>query len=398
MFTKFNSRCKYLIAKALLFGSFQTYGATTDCAGGYSGIDYNGINSTNTFSQTLYSLPASGEWVEIGELDIGKRSKLTAGPLISAVRECQQTKMCNFICARVGISGRTIAQVKMYTYVHTQDGVSLGIGWNTLPTVAFTQHTHGGYSYDYTYSYWPEKTYGSFDSVPTINGVASSQHQSTAGPTGGDADRYFVAHFNEGSVNPSLFVKLPDNLTHKNYILNDITLMKFTLSAQKASGTVLSAEKELKATVNISVPERCYLNVNDGSLSFGTIKPNSVSSLLSQTTANISTTCYNAPLNTKQTITVSGLGGELNSSGNMLFFDGLNDILGVVYAVNNSNINCDNGEKFNTDMYIREINSTGIMQFNDEIKFGLCKVGNIKKYGNFNIPVRITVKWSIEDV
>ncbi|EEY3971061.1 hypothetical protein ACM21_00220 [Escherichia coli] len=82
----------------------------------------------------------------------------------------------------------------------------------------------------------------------------------------------------------------------------------------------------------------------------------------------------------------------------MLFFDGLNDILGVVYAVNNSNINCDNGEKFNTDMYIREINSTGIMQFNDEIKFGLCKVGNIKKYGNFNIPVRITVKWSIEDV
>ncbi|GCZ94481.1 hypothetical protein [Escherichia coli] len=207
----------------------------------------------------------------------------------------------------------------------------------------------------------------------------------------------------QGNVYPSIYIKLPRNLSAQTLTFDEETLLTLSgyISKKDNLGTVTMPRISLKIRGSITIPQRCFLNVDNTSFNFSSLFSNAVNGLQSNKNANVTTTCNYAPEGTKQYMKMTAIsGGSLNNTkdyyevGNE---SATNKALGIIFKINGANSNCDtNGDIFEHEYLINTFNYGLNVTKSTPINFYLCKFGMPTRTGEQRIILKLTSRWVIE--
>lgn len=206
-----------------------------------------------------------------------------------------------------------------------------------------------------------------------------------------------------GSVSPAIYIKLPKNLSAQTLSFNEQTILRLKshISKQSMTDTVETPDVLLKISGTITIPERCFLNVDSESFQFNSIFSNADNGLKGNKTTNVTTTCNYAPEGTKQYMKMTAIsGGDLNADNNYYEVGNsgsANKALGIIFKINSNISACDsNGDFFEQD-YLTNTFTYGLNKtYITPINFYLCKYGIPEKIGEQSIILRLTSRWVIE--
>ncbi len=216
--------------------------------------------------------------------------------------------------------------------------------------------------------------------------------------------QYGVAgYFHSSSPKPALYIKLPENIKSGTVTFKDVPVLKFRIKVNNnaENDPAIPAPRELRISGTISIPQRCFISLEDANtLNFGNIFTNSANGLIQQHTRTLLTYCQNAPQNLRQYLKVEGVSGGTLSSDNYVYeFEKDNmakRALGVVFSINKSpecNPSQDNSNKFNKEYDNGYMLTGSYMERRDKINFGLCKYGIPASQGERQVAIKITSRW-----
>lgn len=208
-------------------------------------------------------------------------------------------------------------------------------------------------------------------------------------------------HSNTGS--PVIYMKLPKNLSSKTITFSEqplLTLKGYLDNKNTSTSAISLPSVSLKISGTITIPERCYLSVDNNSFNFPLVYSNRNNGTLGTVTANVTTTCNYAPDGTKQYIKMTAVsGGSLNTNSNYYEIgneSSKNESLGIIYKINGSPDCNSKGDRFDTEQLINTFsygwNKTAITPF----QFSLCKYGMPSRIGEQNVVLKLTSRWVIE--
>ncbi|MED9748997.1 hypothetical protein RCN96_06870 [Escherichia coli] len=207
----------------------------------------------------------------------------------------------------------------------------------------------------------------------------------------------------QGIVYPSIYIKLPRNLSPQTLTFDEETLLTLNgyISRRDNLNTVTMPTISLKIRGSITIPQRCFLNVDNTSFNFNSLFSNAVNGLQSNKVANVTTTCNYAPDGTKQYMKMTATsGGSLNNTKD--YYEVGNEsatkkALGIIFKINDTNSNCDtNGDIFEHEYLINTFTYGLNVTKSTPINFYLCKYGMPERTGEQRIILKLTSRWVIE--
>ncbi|WP_097478602.1 hypothetical protein [Escherichia coli] len=247
--------------------------------------------------------------------------------------------------------------------------------------------------------------------VITLSGVPVTAHEGVSGLTtpSWHWNEYFQActgpfncdmstmiYFRNTVQNPTLYVKIPRNISATKLTFNNVLVMSMRNEAHEGGTMTSSGQSNLIISGVINLPQRCYISLSDTFLDFGDINKNDSNGLLKTKTITLNSQCKHAPESSKLYLNVSPKDNVLSGNGKFLYFsDGKDNtgtpVIGLALGIN-KNPDCNgNSDSFRTEYLIRS--SDVNRNHSDKINIGLCKYGIPNTYGEMNATINITAKW-----
>ncbi|MEF7936576.1 hypothetical protein U9873_23820 [Escherichia coli] len=352
-------------------------------------------------SNSVNASDAPGTWLNLGKINIGTDESLN-----SSLSPCGSTAgMCT--AGQVKMNWLGDAKFKIYL-IRTPKTITDTAGNSYILTVAFPSkepvagiyelNRQGGHTYNYGLNF----DGGSDISQPseTVDSVFINLRK-VKGYCGNAAGcPYTIGSFiHTNSGMPSVYVKIPSNISARKITFQNVQVLELQLTAygtSETSGTPTTAKLYLSGT--ISVPQRCYINVDKYSFDFGTIYSNVGNGVLKNNSATITTDCYYAPNDTKQYLKMEAISGGTLDTNSKVYLIGSDSALGIVFNINNNPLceqTTNEQDKFNTEYLMRTITYQAHAKESDIVNFALCKYGVPSVTGQKNISLKLTSRWVV---
>ncbi|EGO9522568.1 hypothetical protein DCB01_004828 [Escherichia coli] len=274
---------------------------------------------------------------------------------------------------------------------------------NGLPEIYISDYNNKGGNYKhYKLSLYD----AGYDYTSPLNSVSSLASSKTSELYCGHVNGCTItaaAWMKSSGGYPEIYIKLPNNLSAQTLTFSEQVIMSFKtyISRQSNTGTVETPTVSLKISGSITIPERCFLNVDKTSFNFSSIFSNANSGLQGSNTANVITTCNYAPEGTKQYIKINAIsGGKLNADNT--YYEIGNDSannksLGIIFKINDTISDCSaDGDKFDSEQFIKNFSYASSSINNTNINFYLCKYGIPDQIGSKDIILRLTSRWVVD--
>ncbi|MEE7423792.1 hypothetical protein Q0Q83_22035 [Escherichia marmotae] len=356
-----------------------------------------------TVSDTISNTDKTpGEWVDLGVLSLPTYASLTMNTSATSNAAC-----INRFCIGGTVTATRLNKINYELTVTftpqtwTDDknltwGVALA--WpDGLPTIEVGDYNSHSGNHEYT-----QLTLNAPTTPEYRVAALSGKSQTQCGIALGTCDMSLSTYFYTGSSKPHLYIKIPENVSQSSIDFSSIAskmknLMHMNLYIYNNAVTS-TVQKDIYAypsSGSFSIPQRCSLNLDNTKLSFPSIKRGDNNGLLSMSSIIITTTCTNAPTNTKQYISVQPVtGGEIVNNKYVTHKDNSgNPALGFVYSLDSTSLNCDKGESFNTASLLRSLSGSNSEIYKNTINFGICKYGIPLQYGESNATIKIVTRW-----
>lgn len=365
--------------------------------------DYSIQNQSFSVTKTYWAAVSDavpGSWLKLNSLKFG-----TASSINNALSPCgYQTFMCTAGSIKLGYNGKASYTINVYRYAAT---ITDDAGNNYMITIAFPDKAPAFGLYEHNNmngKQWNSQVPYSgsiFSSPPSSARDIAYRYGSAQGYCGNinGCTYSFAVYSHANSGTPYVYIKLPDNLSKKSVSFKDIKVFEYELSfSNQAGNQVRPVTAKLYLSGEISVPQRCYINVDKNSFDFGTVYSNSGNGPLSNTSASVTTDCYYAPDNTQQYLKMEAVsGGALNNSS-MIYKIASDSALGMVFGINNDpdcNTITENKNVFNKEYLIRTITYQQHLSATDKVNFTLCKYGIPSITGQKKMVLKLTSRWVV---
>ncbi len=343
-----------------------------------------------------------GEWIDLGELSsLPTYASLTMNSTaytgacidkfcIGGTVTANRSNRINYELT-VTFTPQTWTDDKQLTW-----GVALA--WpDGLPTIEVGDYNSDSGNHKYTQLSLNAPTKPEY-TIATLSGKSQTQ----CGILLGSCNMSLSTYFYTGSSRPHLYIKIPENVSQSSIDFSSIAskmknLMHMNLYIYNNAGSS-TEQKNIYAypsSGNFSIPQRCSLNLDNTRLSFPSIKRGDNNGLQSMLSTTITTTCTNAPANTKQYISVQPVtGGDIVNNKYITHKDNSDSpALGFVYSLDSTSLNCEKGESFNTDSLLRSLSGNNSENYKNTINFGICKYGIPLQYGESYATIKIVTRW-----
>ncbi|HCX4694204.1 TPA: hypothetical protein OZS91_004290 [Escherichia coli] len=360
-----------------------------------------------TYDHSGSSTSVPGQWVKVGSL-----TNIAMYSSVGSFSLCASSPLCAWSIVNIGRGGVSWTKPSVYFFspnvtLSGSDDASqytfqFALTFPSPPVIGLTsENMNNGREWNQTievsdnYPQDPENAAMTWQSSSDIN----------LGGWCGNAlgcDWSETTYLHTTSSKPYLWVKIPANLKNQSYSFNRVKLMSVQHVERNNSGTtqVRSQEAALYVSGVITLPQRCYSNLNASTLNFGDIKTTAAAGLLSSRSVEMVTECYYIPENVKQYITISPANGlAVNNEQSLAYFTDDNSsspALGFTFNINNMP-NCQTtssgNKRFNTDTLIRTVSSGIKATYTDNIEFSLCKYGIPSFTGNKSVTLNIVTRW-----
>lgn len=360
-----------------------------------------------TYDHSGSSTSAPGQWIKVGTLtNIATYSSLGNYSL------CASSPLCAWSIVNIGRGGVSWTRPSVYFFSPTvtlsgsddasQYTFQFALTFPSAPIIGLTsQNVDNRRTWNQSVEVSDNYPQDPANSVMTWQSSSEINLGGWCGNALG-CDWSEISYLYTTSSKPYLWVKLPANLKNQSYSFNKVKLMSIQHVERNNAGTtqVSSQEAALYISGVITLPQRCYSNLNTSTLNFGDVKTTAAIGLLSTRSVEMTTECYYVPDNVKQYITVSPINGlTVNSGQSLAYFTDDNSsspTLGFTFNVNNMP-NCQTTSsgnlKFNTDSLLRTVSSGIKATYTDNINFGLCKYGIPSFTGNKSVTLNIVTRW-----
>lgn len=363
--------------------------------------DYNlsPVNQHHSVTQSLMTTAAPDTWLKLGQLKLGTINSYSS-------KEYLCTKL-DVLCTGGGIglgyNGKAHYFLNMFRYAVTiQDNAGnpymLTVAFPDKPPAlgVFEHNNKGGRVWNTTAAV--TNNFSSPSDWASDSSRTDSPAQGYCGNISG-CEYSFGAFLHNDSGMPSVYVKLPKNLSARTVSFNDVKVLELELYMVNQGGhQVRPTTAKLYLSGTISVPQRCYIKVDKNSFDFGTVSSNAGNGGLKKMSASVITDCYYTPDNTQQYMKMEAVsGGALNNSSQVYQIDS-DSALGIVYNINNNpecNSATDNKNVFNKEYLIRSIPYQPRYTATDKVNFALCKYGMPSVTGQKNVILKLTSRWVV---
>ncbi|HIC1790554.1 TPA: hypothetical protein ACW0I5_004471 [Escherichia coli] len=341
-------------------------------------------------------------WLKLGTLDIVTPSKLN-----SALNPCTSTST-NFLCTAGSINLGYNGKAGYILYLSRKEStISDDAGNNYMikiafdgnpPVVGLYEHNNkGGREWNVTASL-DNNLSSPYDDVNVATKIGDAQGY--CGNLGGC--QYTIgSYIHKNSGMPSVYVKIPKNISASTIVFKDIEVLVLKLHISNRNNDVVTpTSARLYLSGTISVPQRCYIKVDENNFDFGTVYSNEKNGSVKDVSTSITTDCYYAPVGTVQYLKMEAVsGGSLNDK-KTIYQVGSDSALGVVFNINNySQCEPDTIDMniFKQEYLIRNVLTLQQQQIStDTINFSLCKYGVPSITGQKTVVLKLTSRWVID--
>lgn len=352
-------------------------------------------------SKSVNATDEPGTWLNLGEINIGTDSSLS-----TSLYPCSTTVG---MCTAGQVKMNWLGSVSFNIYlIRTPQTITDTAGNNYILTVAFPDkepvvgihelNNQGGYTYNYGLNI--DGGYDISRPSETLDSVFISNKKVKGYCGNANGCPYTIGSFiytNSGM--PSVYVKIPSNISARQITFQNAKVLDLQLTAygtSATSGTATTAKLYLSGT--ISVPQRCYINVDKKSFDFGAIYSNAGNGILKNESATITTDCYYAPNGTEQYLKMEAIsGGRLDTNSKVYLIES-DSALGMVFNINKNPLceqTTNEQNKFNTEYLMRTITYQAHASASDMVNFALCKYGVPSVTGQKNISLKLTSRWVV---
>ena len=210
-----------------------------------------------------------------------------------------------------------------------------------------------------------------------------------------------TTYLHSSSAKPILWIKPPANLKRQTYSFNNVKMMEIYHIERNNSGSesVSSQVAALFISGVITLPQRCYSNIDNSQLDFGNVFSSERNGLIATKRITLNTNCYYPPITSKHYITIKEKGGGTLTGDrthyNIVLDSSGTPAMGFVFGINKAPV-CSTGTKdaeFKTDYLIRTISSLEKRTYNDIINIGLCKYGVPASFGVKSATIEVISRW-----
>ncbi|HIB4007750.1 TPA: hypothetical protein ACWQ2B_005129 [Escherichia coli] len=358
---------------------------------------YAAVNENHTITKTFSSTDAPDTWLDLGQLNIGTASGLSTGlsPCIPS------TFMCTAGSIDLGFNGQAgyiLYLSRKPATIKDNEGNSYMITLafpRSVPVVGVHEYNSmGGRTWE---------TIANIDnslSEPKDGNDAASASATAQGYCGNvNGCSYRIgSYIHNNSGMPSVYIKLPKNISAKTISFQDLPVLELTLYiSNKAHNTVSPTSAKLYLSGTISVPQRCYIRADKSSFDLGTVYSNADNGILKNMSASITTDCYYAPDNTQQYLKMEPVSGGIINSDTTIYQVDSDSALGIVFNINN-NPQCgssSDNKTFNKEHLMRTITYKQHQTTTDTINFALCKYGVPLITGQKKVILKLTSRWVV---
>ncbi|HFP5151013.1 TPA: hypothetical protein ACHIDG_004761 [Escherichia coli] len=350
-----------------------------------------------------YETNSPGGWVNVGELPIN-----TGGDYhIGSDNDYNMCLLARYLCTSGSISLGHTGQANYTIYITRRFAeIKDESGGNYTLTVGFPDGPPVVGLYENIRN-WDEHntplTFNGSLSAPGkdfdylsahVSGTATEWCGSIVG-----CEYWMGAYIHNNTGMPSLYIKLPKNLKTHSISFNDVEILSLELSmGNKAHDTVTPVSAKLYISGTIVVPQRCYIKADNTSFEVGKISPNGINGLIKDVSTSVTTTCYSAPEGTQQYLKMAPVSGGKLSYDNLRYYIDNDSAIGFIFNISrmlDCNSVSDNNNRFNSEYFMRQINSSKQAVFSDRINFGLCKYGVPSITGEKTVILRLTSRWVV---
>ncbi|EFH6920371.1 hypothetical protein GNO39_20455 [Escherichia coli] len=364
---------------------------------------YDGTDWKFTVSDVISNTNKTpGEWVDLGELSLPTYASLTMNT----------TDTSNSACSNRFCIGGTVTATR-YNRINYELTVTftpqtwtddkqltweVALAWpDGSPTIEVGDYNNDSGNHRYTQSSLNAPTKPEY-TIATLSGKSQTQ----CGIFLGTCYMSLSTYFHTDSSRPHLYIKIPKNVSQSSIDFSSIASrmknlmhMNLYIYNNAVSSTVQKDIYAYPSSGSFSIPQRCSLNLDNTKLSFPNIKRGDNNGLQSMLSTTITTTCSNAPVNTKQYISLQPVtGGDIVNSKYVTHKDNSGSpALGFVYSLDSTSLNCEKGESFNTDSLLRSLSGGNSETYKNTINFGICKYGIPSQYGKSNATIKIVTRW-----
>jgi len=365
---------------------------------------YTPSNQTYTINKQFLATDSTAvpnTWLNLGQFTLGTIESLSLNILGEI---CASKKaLCTGGSISLGYNGQ-----ESYTFNLTRTPITItdNVGDSYMLTVAFPDaqpvlglseyNSKGGRSWNVTSTLSGDHYKSPSDTQDSIS--VSGTAQGYCGNISG-CEYFQVAYLHTSSGMPSLYLKLPKNLSGRTIsFYNQPVLMAQIYIRNKAGKTIEPAVAYLYLSGTISLSQRCYISADKNSFDFGTVYSNAANGVLKNMSASITTDCYYAPENTQQYLKVEAVSGGALTDDSMVYQIASDSALGMVFNINNSpqcDSTRDNNKVFNAEHLIRSITYQNHLNTTDSINFALCKYGLPSMTGQKTVILRLTSRWVV---
>ncbi len=360
-------------------------------------------DESKSISKTFMAKDAKPDtWLKLGTLDIG-----TASTLFNSIAPCTPVPT-SFLCTAGTINLGYNGKAGYILYLSRKEStISDGAGNNYMIKIAFDgnpprvglyeHNNQGGRVWNVTA--FLDNTLSSPSDYANV-ATAIGDAQGYCGNINGC--QYLIgSYIHENSGMPSVYFKIPKNISTRTIVFKDIEVLELKLNISNRNNDVVTpTSARLYLSGTISVPQRCYIKVDENNFDFGTIYSNEKNGSVKDVSTSITTDCYYAPVGTVQYLKMEAVsGGSLNDK-KTIYQVGSDSALGVVFNINNHSQcepNTIERNIFKQEYLIRKVLTLQQQQFStDTINFSLCKYGVPSITGQKNVVLKLTSRWVID--
>ncbi|HFZ1748456.1 TPA: hypothetical protein ACIJVO_005361 [Klebsiella oxytoca] len=343
------------------------------------------------------------EWINVGEL-----SSTSTYDSAESHTKCAVRPLCSWSTVTINRGGNSWVRPYMSFYTQkipltgSDDGAiynfEFSLTFNSNPIIGITS-----YNSNNRRKWDTAKTVTTFPSLYEPVKTWTGEELNLGGWCGNLIGCLWAetTYLHSTSPKPNLWIKLPANLKRQSYNFNNIKMMSIYHIERNNSGSVSvsSQEAALYVSGTITLPQRCYSNIDKSQLDFGDVFSNAQEGLLTTRSIVLNTRCYYAPISSKQYITIRNKsGGSLtaNKSNYIISSDSSGaPALGFGFGINKSPV-CTMGAsdaEFQKEYLIRTVSLLETKTYNDIINIGLCKYGIPASIGVKNATIEVVSRW-----
>lgn len=365
---------------------------------------YTPSNQTYTINKQFLATDSTAvpnTWLNLGQFTLGTIESVSLGNLNNPCSS--KNALCTGGSISLGYNGK-----ESYIFYLTRTPVTItdDAGDNYMLTVAFPGsppvlglsefNSMGGKSWNVTSTLSGGDYTSPSDTQDAISALGDAQGY--CGNING-CEYYQVAYLHTSSGMPSLYLKLPKNLSGRTISFSNEPVLTAKIYIQNQAGKIVESKAAyLYLSGTISVPQRCYISADKSSFDFGTVYSNAANGVLSNMSASVTTDCYYAPDNTQQYLKVEAVSGGALTDNSMIYQIASDSALGIVFNINNStqcNSTTNNNNVFSTEYLVRTITYQQHQSATDNVNFSLCKYGVPSVTGQKTVILKLTSRWVV---